>query len=90
MENKNELLIAQTGVSDIEKKEIKKVNHILGTPFMIVTFEEGSFVAMGKYRLTEFQPTEEDARNLIPDFQEGWDFLLNVISAIVSAEQNNF
>ena len=43
-----------TQVEELVKRE--EVEH---TPFTIVTTEEGSFLTMGKYRLTEAQTIEE-------------------------------
>lgn len=41
--------------------ELVRRTEIKDTPFTVITTEEGSFIVMGKYRLTEPFKTEEEA-----------------------------
>lgn len=55
-----------------------------GTPFEIVTTEEGTFVALGSYRLTEFM-SKEDAKEKIQ--KKHWDLIISVNLALGHAQK---
>lgn len=66
-------------VSAKKGEELIKRNHVLGTPFVIITVDEGSFVGCGKYRLTEFM-TEEECQELINN--RDWNLIISMVSII--------
>lgn len=69
----------ETNVSNSKGTELIKRNAIFGTPFTVITMEEGSFVGMGKYRLTDLMP-EEECIQLIED--RDWMLICSLVSII--------
>lgn len=59
-----------------EVQELVKREEVEQTPFTIVTTEEGSFLTMGKYRLTEAKTIEEIRKEAK---QVTWNRLIQVI-----------
>jgi|NOAtaT_7_FD_contig_101_1041401_length_3353_multi_3_in_0_out_0_2 hypothetical protein len=59
----------------IEREEIEK------TPFLLVTHEDGSFIALGNYRISENYETKAEALNYINTIN--WDNLFNVMVSLV-------
>lgn len=55
--------------------------NVEGTPFNIVGMEGKYFVALGQYRLSEWKDNPEELRDII--YEQEWDFLLNVMTALV-------
>lgn len=72
MENQNTLII--------EREEIEK------TPFLLVTHEGGSFVALGNYRLSENYESKEEALAYINNIT--WENLFNVMVSLVQYLKN--
>lgn len=69
-----------TGVQD----ELVKMNPIEGTPFTLVTVKErGTFVALGRMRLTDSYEREADAVKQVN--VNNWEFTIAVIYAVVDA-----
>jgi len=79
--NKEEQLMEQIGQPTIEHHELIKKEPVIGTPFELVTTDEGTFVALGHYRLSESM-TEDEACRLI--VEKDWNFLLSVINVFVN------
>lgn len=60
-------------------------NEIKGTPFDIITTEEGSFLAIGHYRLSEIII---DIKELLRRVEEkDWHTMINLITATIKAQQ---
>lgn len=85
MDSKDLELQDITGVSAIEKRQIVNVQPIDNTPFSIVTIEEGSFVALGKYRLTDYMSPDECLEKAKVD---NWEFLLSVMQVFLELNKN--
>lgn len=63
----------------ISKTEIE------GTPFEIISTEEGHFLAIGRYRLTE---TTLNKNNIIEQLEnKTWDIIINLINATIHAQK---
>lgn len=82
MEKMEEILNDQTGnkFKDVTE-ELIKVDNITGTPFTTVTTDDGTFVAMGKYRLTDVYEHKEDA--ILQASTNNWEFILSVMYAVL-------
>jgi len=81
MEKQSEILAAQNNTPQLTSYEIIKRDRIEGTPFEIVTTEQGSFGAFGKYRLTEFMEFDQvQDRILCKD----WEILFSVMIALIN------
>ncbi len=67
-------------IDNIEGKELIERTEVEETPFVVITTEEGSFVGLGKYRVSEiFKNKEEalkDANNIT------WTKIIQLIIAI--------
>ena len=75
MSNNNDLqLQSETGVSAIEKTDIIERSVITGTPFVIVKTEQGMFLAMGRYRITELVEDEAYLRHLVES--KNWELIM--------------
>ena len=59
----------------IEREEIEN------TPFLLVSHERGSFIALGNYRISENYETKAEALNYIEKIN--WDNLFNVMVSLV-------
>lgn len=59
--------------------ELIKREQVEGTPFMIITTEHGSFIALGQYRITE-DLKKEQLLQMIED--KDWTLYLAAASAI--------
>lgn len=82
-----ELLNTQTSVEQQDSKQSSQLierETLDGTPFEIVTTEEGTFVALGSYRLTEFM-SKEDAKEKIQ--KKHWDLIISVNLALGHAQK---
>ena len=64
----------------IEREEIEK------TPFLLVTHENGSFIALGNYRISENYETKAEALNNINT--NNWDHLFNLMVSLVQHLKN--
>ncbi len=64
----------------IEREEIER------TPFLLVTHERGSFIALGNYRISENYETKEEALKYIEKIN--WDNLFNVMVSLVQHLKN--
>lgn len=83
--NTQESLNTQTNAKEnqnnsqlISKEQIEK------TPFEIITSEEGSFLAIGHYRLTETTSKENIMQHLLTN---QWDIIINLINATIHAQK---
>ena len=75
-----ELLSTQNNVEEIPNNGSSRrtgVEHVEGTPFKLVTVEEGSFLAIGTYRLHEPRETKEEALKYMDENK--WDLILHMI-----------
>jgi hypothetical protein len=70
----------------MENNQIIERNEIENTPFVMVTLEQGSFVALGNYRVSEVYETKEEAENYIKTIT--WDNLFNVIISLFEHLKN--
>jgi hypothetical protein len=64
----------------IERTEIEK------TPFVLVTLEQGNFIALGNYRVSELYATKEEALEYINTIT--WDNLFNVVISLFEHLKN--
>ena len=72
-------LIAETGVPAITKARIVDREALPYSPFTLVTIEEGCFIGMGPYRLTDIGKREDivamyESRN--------WDLIMAAVSVL--------
>lgn len=82
MRNKEAELNDQVnGTLQDKNEELLKIEVVEGTPFVTVTTEKGTFVALGRGRITESYPTKEGA--LAQIYPSNWDFMLSVIYAMI-------
>lgn len=66
---------------DKEKNtELIQKTEVPDSPFVIVTTEEGSFAALGKYRLTEVYKTKQEAIDHVS--RVTWNRIIQVISLV--------
>lgn len=67
--------------------EIVQKQHIEGTGFDIVgNKEHGYFVAIGKYRITENKPIEDELYSAIGELSNtGWEIIAGMIGAVTEA-----
>lgn len=82
-----ELLNTQTSAEQQDSNQSSQLierETLDGTPFEIVTTEEGTFVALGSYRLTEFM-SKEDAKEKIQ--KKHWDLIISVNLALGHAQK---
>lgn len=70
-----------------DSEQLVKIDQIEGTPFSLVTVKErGSFIALGRMRLTDSYEREADAiKQVNPN---NWEFTVAVIYATVDALQS--
>lgn len=82
IETKEGILNDQVGGTMVEghSEELVKRSSYLGTPFEIVTTDEGSFVTLGAYRLTEVL-TYDECLELLETRDYG--FLFNWILCLI-------
>lgn len=85
MKKENELK-EQVGNLTETGGHIVKVDPIEGTPFQLVSVNEGFFVSMGKYRLTEYFDTPNLAINEVKN--KSWSLILSVCSVIFETAGN--
>lgn len=74
----------QEGTHTIAEKQTSSKSlidreQINGTPFTLITTEEGSFLSIGKYKVTE---TQTEAECLLQIEEKDWNLLLNTVTAI--------
>lgn len=82
-----ELLNTQTSAEQQDSNQSSQLierETLDGTPFEIVTTEEGTFIALGSYRLTEFM-SKEDAKEKIQ--KKHWDLIISVNLALGHAQK---
>lgn len=61
-------------------EEIQKVTEVKGTPFQVVTTQEGSFGVMGKYRITKTKEKETEIRKEL--LSDSWELRIAVMGAM--------
>lgn len=76
----SDLLQSQTNAQEQENSspsvtKIIERDPIEDTPFVIVTIEQGSFIALGNRRITEYMPKDE-CKRLIKD--RNWELITNL------------
>lgn len=82
-----ELLNTQTSVEQADNKTYSQLierEKFHDNPFELVTTEEGSFVALGAYRLTEFMPKEEAKTKIL---EKHWDLIISLNLALADAQK---
>lgn len=79
-----EILKMQTGTAETEQQneELIHVEQIPNTPFSTVTVEEGTFIAIGRYRLTDYFETELDAVNFVHQ-TNNWYLMMSLMHTII-------
>lgn len=77
-----EQLNIQNNVEEIPKEvsSIVNRNKIENSPFWAIGTDEGWFITMGDYRLTEPKPTEEEAIELL--LTEDWNIIMRMCAVI--------
>lgn len=70
---------AQEQVSNYKSGELVQREHVEGTPFQIITIEQGSFLAVGNKRVTDYT-TKEECKRMIEE--KGWDLICTVVTII--------
>ena len=81
-----ELLNIQTSA---EKADSKNYSELISRekflePFELVTTEEGTFVALGSYRLTEFMSKEEAGEKILT---KSWDLIISLNLALADVQK---
>lgn len=56
---------------------------IEGTPFQLIKLENGFFLTMGNYRITEIYNTKEETLELINTQKLNWYTLLTIINTMI-------
>jgi len=59
---------------------IMDIVKVENTPFSIVSCEEGHFIALGNYRLSEFEDSVAECEEIIE--KRDWNFLFSVFVAV--------
>jgi hypothetical protein len=80
------LTSADVELQDNPSYPLVDVEKIEGTPFHVVSDENGHIVAIGKYRLSEILENKEDAIELIDS--KNWNLIMNLIALITNFEIN--
>jgi len=65
---------------ETQNEEMIKRTEIPNSPFMVITTKEGSFGALGNYKLTENYSTEKEAINATQAMT--WNRLIQVMSLV--------
>lgn len=68
-------------VKNHEPEELIHREELEGTPFHIVKVEQSYFVALGKYRLSDFFESALEAKSFILNFN--WNTLMNVLVCVI-------
>lgn len=78
-ETKEEILNDQLGGTLMVDKHstLKEVHKVDGTPFTIVKHEEEYFITLGKYKISNNQPSWEDCMDIIE--RKDYEFLMNMM-----------
>lgn len=74
-------------VKESDKQGFFENEEIEGTPFRLITTENGSFAVMGKQRITETMETKEEVLGEL-SLNTPWRAIVNTIAAVVE-EINN-
>lgn len=61
--------------------ELIKKNEVLGTPFTIITVEEGSFIAMGRYRLTDYLDEDQCMERIL---SKDWELIIQLVTILLN------
>lgn len=67
---------------EIQNTELIHREPIDGTPFQVITIEEGSFIALGRFRVSDIQ-SEENCYKMIEG--KDWNLILATVSVILSS-----
>ncbi len=67
----------------MNKEELVERVEIEGSPFVCVTTEEGSFIVMGRFRMTKGFRKKEDAIKEATEMT--WNNIVNVMSCIIES-----
>ena len=82
-----ELLNTQTSAEQQDSKlssQLIERQKFDDNPFELVTTEEGTFIALGSYRLTEFMNIEEAKEKIL---NKPWDLIISVNLALGHAQK---
>lgn len=69
------------GTLQDKTEKLLDIQQVEGTPFVTVTTENGTFVALGRGRITDNYGTKQEALDQI--YPSNWDFMLSVIFAMI-------
>lgn len=84
-----ELLQSQNNVNVADNKNYNLATNepIDGTPFRLIgTKENGYFIVLGKYRITEIKETEGEALELL--ITNNWDIIAALILIFIREDKN--
>lgn len=84
-EKEQELNGQVNGTLQDKDEKLVDIEIVEGTPFVTVTTEKGTFVALGRGRVTENFATKQQALEQI--YPSNWDFMLSVIYAMIKTVQ---
>lgn len=77
---------SQNTNSQQSNSQLIEIERVTNTPFDIVTTDQGTFVSVGKFRLTELKETKQECREMIHN--KDWDVIIGLIHAfILTADQ---
>ena len=82
-----ELLNTQTSAEVQDSKQSSQLierEKFDDNPFELVTTEEGTFIALGSYRLTEFMSKEEAREKILT---KSWDLIISLNLALADAQK---
>lgn len=80
--------VKETGKQDSSEKLIER-ERMENTPFVLIKEEEGYFLTLGQYKVTETKETREEIEELITGDKTNWEFLMTVIGTIIEITNNN-
>lgn len=69
-----------------QNTEIIKRNVIHDTPFTIITTDEGSFIAMGRYRVSDLMSEDQCLERILA---KDWNLLISAIGIITETIKSN-
>lgn len=70
-----------------KNEEIIQRDEILGTPFMCITVKEGSFGAIGEYRVTQIYEKKSDVKEFFDIKNISWDKIATLIACVNHKER---
>lgn len=86
--NNKELLNTQMNAEEVDSSDSSKlveIENIHGTPFKMVTTEEGSFAAYGNNRITEYMDKVELLQKID---EKDWNLLGTFVISVINSFNN--